>query len=265
MKFRVKELKTLTFVITIWGIVMLSSGYSMQTHKNLEIKKLYTVNITSKQTTQVLEKKTELILKKIEIEVGTPISTNSKDYIENVQQFSELQLKQLTETLDTSLVNINQPGTYKYFINYKKKKYEGTIKVNEKEIPNVTFTLKAKIMPTTGTISRNKKDYIYEQLDEEIYNNMILDLREVEAHQSIPGKYKYTITFKDTVYYGDYEIVEDVITNRVTVTCPADATLDNNKKICICMDDDKEFDEETKSCVLKEAPEPNPEIVLPVE
>jgi hypothetical protein len=81
---------------------------------------------------------------------------------------------------------------------------------------------------------------------------MILDLREVEAHQSTPGKYKYTITFKDTVYYGDFEIVEDVITNRITVTCPEEATYDSNKKACICMNDEKEYDEVTKSCIPKE-------------
>jgi hypothetical protein len=174
---------------------------------------------------------------------------NAKDYIVENNKFSDLQLKQLSETLDTSLVNINQAGTYKYTILYKKVKYEGTITVKEKEQPKVNFTLKAKIMPTTGTLSREKRDYIYEELSDEILNDMILDLREIEANQSNPGKYKYSVTYKDTIYYGDFEIVEDVITNRIT--CPAEATADLNNKTCICINEDQEYDEETKTCITK--------------
>ena len=252
MNLNAKELKILSFVVAFWGIVLLSNGCSLLSKQAIQMKKVYTVNINSNQEIEEQEKQaTELKLKDVEIEVGTPISTNAKDYIVNSEQFSELQIKQLTETLDTSLVNINQPGTYKFTLIYKKKKYEGVVKVSQKELPNVTFTLKAKIMPTTGTLSRNKRDYVYEELAPEVYNNMILDLREVEAHQSIPGKYKYTITYKDTTYYGDFEIVEDVITNKVTITCPSDSIVDNVNKTCVCNDDNKEYNFELKQCVLK--------------
>ena len=251
MHFNAKELKFLSFIVAFWGIVLLSNGYSLLNKQAIQMKKVYTVNITSNQEVEKIEKEVDIILKEVEIQVGTPISTNAKDYITNSDQFSELQLRQLTETLDTSLVNINQPGTYKFTLIYKKKKYEGVVKVSQKELPNVTFTLKAKIMPTTGTLSRNKRDYVYEELEPEVFNNMILDLREVEAHQSIPGKYKYTITYKDTTYYGDFEIVEDVITNRVTITCPGDSTVDNVNKTCVCNDENKEYDFESKACVLK--------------
>ena len=266
MRFRSRELKILSIVIAVWGCILLRSGCTMLMYNDVEIRKVYTVRITSNETNEVQAKKIDIILKKVEVEVGKPLSTNAKDYIENIDQFSDLQQKQLSETLDTSLVNINQAGTYKYSISYKKKKYESIVKVIEKDIPNITFTLKAKIMPTTGTISRNKKDYIYEELTDDVYNNMILDLRDVEAHQSTPGKYKYTITYKDTVYVGDYEIVEDVITNRINMTCPAVATYDANKKTCVCMNDNQEYNEETKTCVDKviETPvEPDPTPVEP--
>ena len=255
MRWNWKELRLLSVIIAIWGVISIGTGLSLKKYDYTITKTKYTVKISSNQQTQAQSKKNEIKLKNIEIEVGNPISTNAKDYIENIEDFSDLLLRQLSETLDTSLVNINQPGNYKYTITYKKKKYEGIITIMEKEVPNVTFTLKAKIMPTTGTLSRNKKDYIYEELDEEIYNNMILDLREVESHQSIPGKYKYTITFKDTVYYGDFEIVEDVVTNKVVNACPSDAIVDNMNKTCVCKESNKKYDEETKTCIEQETEE----------
>lgn len=258
MHFNAKELKFLSLILAVWGITMLFNGYSLLDKQAIQMKKVYTVNVTSNQEPEEQEKIIDILLKEVEIQIGTPISTNAKDYIANSDQFSELQLRQLTETLDTSLVNINQAGTYKYTVIYKKKKYEGIVKVSQKELPNITFTLKAKIMPTTGTLSRNKRDYVYEELEPEVFNNMILDLREVEAHQSIPGKYKYTITYKDTTYYGDFEIVEDVITNRVTITCPADSTVDNVNKTCVCNDPNKEYDFDSKVCVNKPTPTEEP-------
>lgn len=243
-----RDLKYLSLVLAIWAIALICVGKGMDNDDNVITKKTYSINITKKQEASAQQKTVDLVLKQFELEVNTPLSTNAKDYIENPETFSELQLRQLSDTLDTSEVNITQPGTYKYSMIYKKKKRTSTIVIKEKEIPNVTFTLKAKVMPVSGSISRDKKDYIYETLDEEVYQNMILDLREVEGHESIPGKYKYSITYKDTTYYGDYEIVEDVITNRTT-SCPADATYDQNSKKCKCNDSTKEFDVITKACI----------------
>ena len=243
-----RDLKYLSLVLAIWAIALICVGKSMDNDDNVIINKTYSIKITKKQEASAQQKTVDLVLKQFELEVNTPLSTNAKDYIENANTFSELQLKQLSDTLDTSEVNTSQPGTYKYSIIYKKKKRTSTITIKEKEIPNVTFTLKAKVMPISGSISREKKDYIYETLDEEVYKNMILDLREVEEHESIPGKYKYSITYKDTVYYGDYEIVEDVITNRV-ISCPDDATQSNNT--CVCLDTNKEYDVISKKCINK--------------
>ena len=241
-----RDLKYISLVLAIWAIALICVGKSMDNDDNVVVNKTYSINISKKQEAVVQQKTIDVILKTFELEVNTPLSTNAKDYIENINDFSELQLRQLSDTLDTSEVNTAQPGTYKYSIIYKKKKKTSTIVIKEKEIPNVTFTLKAKVMPISGSISREKRDYIYETLDEEVYQNMILDLREVEEHESIPGKYKYSITYKDTVYYGDYEIVEDVITTRV-INCPNDATQSNNT--CICKDPTKEYDVISKKCI----------------
>ena len=252
MKLSTRDLKVLSRVIAIWAIALICVGKTIQKNDNVIVRKTYTVKITTNQKATAQQKSVELVLKKLELELNTLLSTNAKDYIENPEILSTLQLKQLSDTLDTSEVNIGQPGVYPYSITYKKKKITSTIRIKEKEIPNVTFTLKAKIMPITGTISKNKKDYIYETLDEEVYKNMILDLREVEEHENIPGKYKYSITYKDTVYYGDYEIVEDVITSRIDISCPTDASYDTVNKTCICNDANMTYSEETKLCTLIE-------------
>lgn len=250
MKLSVRDLKVLSLVVAIWAIALICVGKGMDNDNNIVIKNTYSVKITTSQKSTLQQKNVDIVLKKLEIEVNTPLSINVKDYIENPEILSDLQIRQLSDTLDTSEVNISQPGTYKYSIIYKKKKKTSTITIKEKEIPNITFTLKSKVMPITGTISKNKKDYIYETLDDEIYQNMILDLREVEEHESIPGKYKYSITYKDTVYYGDYEIVEDVITSRISVSCPTDiSTYDTVNKKCVCNDPNLIYDENSKTCI----------------
>lgn len=248
MKLSIRDLKYLSLVIAIWAIALICVGKGMDNNDNVIVNNNYSIKITTSQKSTAQQKNVDIILKKLEIEMNTPLSFNVKDYIENPEILSDLQIKQLSDTLDTSEVNINQPGTYKYSIIYKKKKRTSTITVKEKEIPNITFTLKSKVMPITGTISKNKKDYIYETLDEEVYQNMILDLRDVEEHESTPGKYKYSITYKDTIYYGDYEIVEDVITSRINSTCPSDAIYDTVNKKCVCNDQNMNYDENSKTC-----------------
>ena len=69
-------------------------------------------------------------LKEIEVEVNVPISVNIEDYIENLNEIDEKILKKFK--LDTSLVNVSEKGTYTYTINYKDKKYNGTVIVKEK-------------------------------------------------------------------------------------------------------------------------------------
>ena len=246
MKLDEKEVKILSIIIAAWGLFFITSGAIMSGDKKTVTKKVYSVEVTKKQISQVQAKKNEVILKDFTIEEGAIISTTVKDYLENPGQISDDMLVQLERGLDTSKVNVNQPGTYTYSIIYKKKTYTGTIIVKAKELPKVTITLKEKNMPTTGTISRNIRDYIYEEISDEVYNNMILDLKEVIAHQKIPGKYKYSIIYNDTTYYGDYIIREPVETSVTTITCPTGSTQDPNNNTCICQTGT--YNPETKLC-----------------
>ena len=246
MKLNKKEIQILSVVIAIWGIFFVTTGLIMSGNKKTITKKVYNVSIEKKQISQVQAKKNEVIVKDITLEEGTPLSTNVKDFLENPNQITEEMLKKLGQGLDTSGVNVNQPGSYTYTISYKKKVYQGKVTVNAKPLPKVTITLKEKNMPTTGTISRNIRDYIYEDVTEEVYNNMILDLKEVIAHQKIPGKYKYSIIYNDTTYYGDFIIREPVETSNTNVVCPTGSTQDPNNNTCICQEGT--YNPDTKTC-----------------
>ena len=246
MKLNRKEMQILSIIIAVWGLFFVTSGTIMSQSKKTVTKKIYSIDVSTKQISQVQAKKNEVILKDITIEEGTPITTNIKDYLENPEQITDTMLTTLEKGLDTSSVNINQPGTYNYTITYKKKIYQAKVIVKAKELPKVKITLKEKNMPTTGTISRNIRDYIYEEISDEVVNNMILDLKEVIAHQKIPGKYKYSIIYNDTTYYGDFIIREPVEISTTTIVCPADSTQDPNNNTCICQTGT--YNPETKTC-----------------
>lgn len=252
MKLNKKEIKILAAVIAVWGVVMISSGITMSFNKRTITKVKYSLDVSTKQISQVQAKKNEVILRDLEVEQGYPISVNVRDYLQNVEQISDEVISQLNQGLDTSLVNVNQAGTYTYTITYRKKRYQGRITVKEKELPKVKIILKAKKLPTTGTLSRNIRDYIYEdeELTEEAYNNMILDLEEVAAHLSIPGRYKYKVIYNDTTYYGDFDIVQPVTTGTTPMVCPNESTKDNNT--CICTEPNKVYDEKTNTCISKQ-------------
>lgn len=234
MMLNKREIQILSIVIAAWGFFLISSGTIMSQSKKIEIKKVYSIDVSTKQISKIQAKKNEVVLKDITIEEGQTISTDIKDYLENPDQIADNMLNLLAQGLDTSMVNVNQPGTYTYTISCKKKMYQAKITVKTKELPRITLTLKEKNMPTTGTISRNIRDYIYEDITDEVYNNMILDLTDVIAHQNVPGRYKYSILYNDTTYYGDYIIHEPVETKIVVISCPSDATIDQNNHTCIC-------------------------------
>ena len=246
MKLNSREVQILSIVIAIWGLFFVTSGTIMSHSKKTVTKTHYSIDVSTKQVSQAQAKRNEVILKDLNIEEGNPISTNIKDYLENPEQISDAMLNELGKGLDTSTVNINQPGTYTYTITFKKKKYQAKIIIKAKELPKVTITLKEKNMPTTGTISRNIREYIYEEITDEVVNNMILDLKEVIAHQKIPGKYKYSIIYNDTTYYGDFIIHEPVEVSSTTIVCPANATQDPNNNTCICQAGT--YNPETKTC-----------------
>ena len=108
-----KESRFLSLTIAACGLLLIGSGLVMtNTKKETIIKKNYSVSITEQKVAQ--SKTNEIKLKKMELEINNPISLNIKDYIENVDQIEESVLKALK--LDTSVVNINQAGTYTYTV-----------------------------------------------------------------------------------------------------------------------------------------------------
>ena len=202
MKLNTKEMRVLSIIIAGWGIVFATSGFIMQSHDKPIVKTKYKLNIETKKIAETQAKTNEIKLKDIEIEINTPLSVDIKDYLENIENISEETLSILK--LDTSLVNINEAGTYQYSIAYKKKKYIGNIKVKAKELPNVTFTLKNLTLTIGDSLSTNPKSYINEDISDEVLNNLILDLSQV--NNQIQGNYKYYITYKITKYEGDIYI-----------------------------------------------------------
>lgn len=194
-----KDMKFLSFIIAFWGIIFIGSGLVMnKTYKPKE-KIRYSLNIEEKIISQAQAKTNEIKLKDLEIEINNPISMNIEDYLENISNIEMSVLKVLK--LDTSLVNITQAGTYQYTITYNKKKYIGTIKIKEKELPNVTFTLINLTLTTGDAVPTNPRNYIKEEIAEEVYNNITLDISKV--NNQVQGNYEYFIKYNGTIYKGE--------------------------------------------------------------
>ena len=138
------------------------------------------------------------------LEINNPLSVNIKDYIENINDIESTVLKSLK--LDTSMVNINQAGTYNYTITYKKKKYSATFTIKEKELPKVDLTLKNLSLEKGAKLSTSLSTYIVEELSEEVKNNITLNLKDVNTTQ--PGEYQYTVIYDGKLYTGKIWIYE---------------------------------------------------------
>ena len=251
MKFNDKEIKILSGVIMVWGIVFIGSGVVMNSKVKPIIHTNYSVDISQKKIAEAQAKTNEIKLKEIKIELNTPISVDIKDYLEDYENLDEATIKALK--LDTSLVNINEAGTYQYNIIYKKKKYIGTIIIKEKELPNVTFTLKKISIKTGDSLSTNPRSYINEEITEEVLNNMTLDLSQVKTQEQ--GDYTYYITYKNMKYQGSIEVREPgyiVITpkDQNKKKCPDDAEEVENG--CKCADD-KIYNSQNNTCVKMES------------
>ena len=193
-----KEMKFLSIIFAFWGIVFIGSGITLNNiYKPKEIIK-YSLNIEEKRLSQAQAKTNEIKLKDIEIEINNPISMNIEDYLENINNIEMSVLKVLK--LDTSLVNITQAGVYQYTITYNKKKYIGTIKIKEKELPKVTFTLINLSLTTGDAIPTNPRTYIKEEISEEVYNHITLDISKV--NNQVQGDYDFYIKYNGTIYKG---------------------------------------------------------------
>ena len=218
-----KEMKVLSFIIAFWGIVFIGSGLVINKTLKPKEKIRYSLNIEEKRISQAQAKTNEIKLKDIEIEINNPISMNIEDYLENISNIEMNVLKVLK--LDTSLVNITQAGTYQYTITYNKKKYIGTVKVKEKELPNVTFTLINLTLTTGDAVPTNPRNYIKETIDEEVYNNITLDISKV--NNQVQGNYEYYIKYNGTIYKGEIAYRNPGPTIITPSTTPAPEELPN--------------------------------------
>ena len=198
MRFNKKEKRILSLVFAFFGILSICSGIYMNCNTKKE-KINYDLKIDIKKDKDIKAKSNDLKLKDITIEINNPISLDIKDYIENIDELDKNIIK--ISKLDTSLVNINQPGIYKYTITYKKKKYIADIIVKEKELPSINFTLKNITLLTNEIIPTDPKYYINEEITDEICNNIKLDLSEVKNEEQ--GNYNYYIYYKSTKYQGN--------------------------------------------------------------
>lgn len=198
-----KESRFLSITIALCGILMISSGLIISSNdERITIKKTYTLDITEAKIAQA--QTNEIKLKDMELEINNPLSLNVKDYLENSEEINESILKALK--LDTSMVNINQAGTYNYTIAYKKKKYNGIFIIKEKELPKVEITLKNLSLEKGSALSTNVTTYISGELTDEVKNNIIINLKDVNTTQ--PGEYQYTVTYDNRLYTGKIWIYE---------------------------------------------------------
>lgn len=247
MKLNNKEKVILAVVVAVWGMFFIGSGLVMQKQIKPVIHTKYALDVSSRKIPEAQAKTNEIKIKDITIEINNPISVNIKDYLDDVDKIDEKVLNSLK--LDTSLVNINQVGEYQYTITYKKKKYIGKITVKEKELPNMTFTLKTVKLKLGDALSTNPRSYINETITNEIYNNLTLDLSQVD--NSKVGSYDYYIIYKGTKYQGKIiiEALGPTIKTKTTESCPEEAPEKDGK--CICSDLTKEYDADTKTCKEK--------------
>ncbi len=202
IKNYLNEKRIIPVTLAIWGIIFISTGLILNMQDRTEIQNKYSLQIKTKQVADL--RVNEIVLKDMELEVNNPLSVDPKDYIENANTIDKSVLKALK--LDTSMVNINEPGIYTYTITFKSKKYNGTFKIKAKEIPNFTLTLKEINLSVGDAISTNVSSYVKENLTEEVKNNLTLDLRDVKTNSA--GTYYYKVIYGETTYTGKVIVTE---------------------------------------------------------
>lgn len=215
-KLTIKETRIISLALASWGIILTGSGLIMNSMIKPAPVAKNDLEITHKRVTEV--KSNEIKLKDIELEINEPLSVNVKDYLENVDSIDSETLKTLK--LDTSMVKISEPGTYTYTVTYKKKKYNGTLVVKEKELPNVDLTVNNLTLTIGSPLSTDKQIYIKETLTDEMKEAIIVDLTKVDTTKV--GSYEYTVIYNNISYTGHIEVIEP----QTKVMLPSNGTED---------------------------------------
>ena len=202
MKDTNKFQRTLSITLAAWAIILIGTGIFLNAQDRTIRKKVYVLDTSVKKVANL--KSNDIELKDMTMEVNNPLSVDVKDYIQNLDKLDPSVVKALK--LDTSMVNINEPGEYKYTIKYKKKVYTGKFTITEKKLPTVTLTLKEINLNVGDAISRNVSSYINEALPEEVYNNLTLDLSKVSTAKA--GVYEYYIYYNNETYQNKIIVTE---------------------------------------------------------
>ena len=190
--------------LALLGILCISSGVMYNNLQSSKTNNRVLVVVEQKQVSK--EEDIDIKLKDITIEVNTPLSVKIIDYLDSA--VSDEVLANLK--LDTSSVNVTEPGTYNYTVKYKKKTYNGIIIVKEKEVaPNTlqSITLRTLNIKIGTALNTDLATYIIEPLTDEQKNAMILDLSSVNVNKA--GTYQYTVRFNNSIYTGNITITED--------------------------------------------------------
>lgn len=189
--------------LSLLGVLSIASGvmYNSLQANNVEEKVL--VVVEQKQVSK--ENDIDIKLKNLTIEVNTPLSVKIIDYLDSA--VSDEVLANLK--LDTSEVNVTEPGTYNYTVTYKKKTYQGIIIVKEKEVTNNTLqsiTLKTVNINVGTALPTDVSNYVIEPLTDDIKATMLIDLSKVNVNTA--GNYQYTITYNNSIYTGTIVVTE---------------------------------------------------------
>ena len=199
-----KHVRIITVIaLSLLGVLSIASGimYNSLQANNVEEKVL--VVVEQKQVSK--ESDIDIKLKNLTIEVNTPLSVKIIDYLDSA--VSDEVLANLK--LDTSEVNVTEPGTYNYTVTYKKKTYQGIIIVKEKEVTNNTLqsiTLKTVNINVGTALPTDVSNYVIEPLTDDIKATMLIDLSKVNVNTA--GNYQYTITYNNSIYTGTIVVTE---------------------------------------------------------
>ena len=201
MDKHVRIITVTTFALL--GIFCISAGIMYNSLKENNVNEKVLVVVEQKQVSKEVD--VDIKLKNLTIEVNTPLSVKIVDYLDSAVTNEVLaNLK-----LNTSEVNVRQPGTYNYTITYKKKTYQGIIIVKEKEVdPNTlqSITLKTININVGASLPTDINYYVIENLNDDIKNQMLIDLSKVNIN--LAGNYQYTITYNNSIYTGNIIVIE---------------------------------------------------------
>ena len=87
-----KDSRFLSVTLACCGLLMIGSGLTMdKATKQTITKRIYTLDITEQKIASSITN--ELKLKDIELEINTPLSLNAKDYVENIDEIQQSEIK----------------------------------------------------------------------------------------------------------------------------------------------------------------------------